>query len=64
MKGETAKAARRNERDNKGRLEKVLLKWKNIKKHIFKKELVFGKNHICQTLSSIIYSYMYQQKQN
>ena len=41
MKGEIAKAARRNERDNKGRLEKVLLKWKNIEKHIFKKELVF-----------------------
>ena len=35
-KGDTAMAARRDERDNKGRLEKVSLKWKNIEKDIFK----------------------------
>ena len=35
MKGDTA-MARRDERDNKGRLENVSLKWKNIEKDIFK----------------------------
>ena len=32
MEGDTAMAARRDERDNKGRSEKVSLKWKNIEK--------------------------------